>query len=431
MLIWYDLLGMLYLLLASPYYLIRMLQTRKYRAGLRERFGAVDPEKLQALAGRRVCWIHAVSVGETGTVSLLIRRFKEKHPDWAVVVSTVTDTGQRLAQKVEGVDAAVYLPLDFSFAVKRVLSRFRPDLFVIVETELWPRVLYELHRRGTPVLLVNGRISDRSFGRYRKTRWFWKSVLNWIDVLAMQSDADAERMMAMGADREKVLVTGNMKFDRVPAPPSEEEQESLRKSFALQGEHLLWVAGSTHAVEEAAVLRVYRALKSSFPRLRLLLAPRHPERKAEVERAILDSGFSCHSFSANRDAEPGSEPVLLLDITGQLAKMYALADYVFIGKSLLGWGGQNPLEPAAFAKPVAFGPHMENFREAASAMLERGGAVQIQDEARLEQTMKDWLAHPEWCKELGENALAALRSRQGATEKNLGLMEKLMAKVAG
>lgn len=431
MLFWYDLLGMLYLLLASPYYLFRMLQTRKYRAGLRERLGAVDPEKLRTLAGRRVCWIHAVSVGEAGTVSLLIQCFKKAHPDWAVVVSTVTDTGQRLARKVEGVDVTVYLPLDFSLAVKRVFSRYRPDLFVIVETELWPRGLYELHRRATPVLLVNGRISDRSFGRYRKTRCFWKCVLNWIERLAMQSDADAERIIAMGADWEKVLVTGNMKFDRLPAPPSEEEKEIFRRRFALPADSLLWVAGSTHAGEEAVVLRVYRALNAEFPRLRLLLAPRHPERKTEVEQAIADNGLSCLTFGSEGKAVEGSDPVILLDVTGYLAGMYALADFVFIGKSLLGWGGQNPLEPAAFAKPVAFGPHMENFREAASVLLERGGAVQIQDEAQLEQTVRDWLEHPEEFREMGENALAALRSRQGATERNLALMESLIARVAG
>jgi len=419
----YDLLAGLYLLVASPYYLYRMVRTQKYRSGLGERFGRIVPERIAGLRGRKLCWIHAVSVGEVHAAEMLIQRIKQRRPEVAVVVSTVTDTGQERARRIAEADATLYLPLDLGPILRRVFRRIHPEVFVIVETELWPRLLSVLHAERIPILVLNGRISDRSYGRYRLTRGFWRRVLGWVDCFAMQTDLDAERIRSMGAPGERVSVMGNMKFDRVPPLPSPEEAQALRGEFGLCRDNRLWVAGSTFPGEERRILDVYLRLKKRFASLRLLLAPRNPERAEAVEGLVREKGLECLRRSVCRaEPSPEGEPVILLDTMGELAKMYALADYVFIGKSLDGWGGQNPLEPAALCKPIVFGPHMENFREAERLLLDAGGAVQVQDEAGLEQTLSEWFQSPDTCRRLGEGAVGALRSRQGATERNLDLI---------
>jgi len=417
----YDILVFLFLVISSPYYLCRMLFGNKYRAGLAERLGRVSREKLSGLAGRRVCWIHAVSVGEVQAATLLVRWLKQQRPDVAIVLSTVTSTGQQLARKVAEADAVLYLPLDFGPFLARVLGPVRPEVFVIVETELWPRLLSLLQRQGASILLVNGRISDRSFHRYRRSRWLWKRVLAGMQRFAVQSEADADRIRQIGAPPERVEVSGNMKFDRVPTPPAPAEIEVLRKQFALASDNRLWVAGSTHAGEEELFVKIYGRLKARFPSLRLLLAPRHPERAVLVERLIREEGFPCLRRSAPT-AQSEGEAVILLDTVGELPRMYALADYVCIGKSFVGWGGQNPLEAAALAKPIVFGPHMENFREAAKALLDKEGAVQVRDETELERVLLSWLQEPRQCETLGRQARLALKARQGATARNLELI---------
>ena len=418
----YDLLGLFFLIFASPYYFYRMMRVKKYRAGFRERFGRLDESKLTVLQGRKVCWIHAVSVGEVGTVDSLVKRLKQENPERAIVLSTVTDTGQQQARAIKEADVVLYLPLDLGPIVKKVLRRIRPEVFVIVETELWPRLLSVLKHQGVRILLINGRISDRSYHRYLWTQFLWHKVLGWIDRIAMQSQVDAERIIQMGADSGKVVVTGNMKFDRFPEALSSDEIADLRNRFGLREENRLWIAGSTHPGEEEIILKIYSNLRSRFSYLRLLLAPRHPERKTEVEQLIRQKGFSFLSYRSGEAAPPGAEPVIHLDTTGYLLRLYSLSDYVFIGKSLQGRGGQNPLEPAVFSKPVVFGPHMENFREAAGVLLENQAAIQVQDEAELEKILRHWLENPDVCRQLGHSARQVLEKHRGATDKNLELI---------
>lgn len=420
----YDILALSALTLSSPYYLYRLFRTNKYRGSLAERFGRIPWERLSPIEGRPVCWIHAVSVGEVHTALPLIQQLKNRLPEIAIVLSTVTETGQARARNASSADAVLYLPLDIGFILKPVIRHIQPKVFVIVETEIWPRLLSVLSEQGTEVLMINGRISDRSYPRYLKIRWFWQQVFSRVKYFAMQTKEDARRIRDIGAREDQVIVTGNMKFDRTPKPPRPEEIESLRNQFQLTPDSRLWVAGSTHPGEEEIVLRIYGNLLRRHPHLRLMIAPRHPERTETVERLILNASLPCQRRSQSQS--PEKNPVILLDTMGELSTMYALADYVLIGKSLTGWGGQNPLEPAAFGKPIVFGLHMENFREAEKVLLEHQGAVQVKDAEELESVLDGWLQDPPSCRRLGERALAALHSRQGATQQNLDLIAQCL-----
>lgn len=421
----YDLFVIFYLAITSPYYLYQMIRYPHYRDGLPARLGRLSPEIVDRLRGKPVCWIHAVSVGEVNAVADLANKLKQRCPQYAIAVSTVTPTGQQRAKETLEVDAVFYLPLDCGWFLRPVVRKIDPAVFVIVETELWPRLLSILKQRGTKTLLINGRISDRSFPRYRMTRFFWQRVLRNIDIFSMQSERDAQRIRLIGAPRDRVGMTGNMKFDRMAESPSAEKVDALRQKFNLLQGQRLWVAGSTHDGEEEMVLRVYGRLRSHYPNLRLLLAPRRPERSDEIERLIGEKGFEVHRYTRKEDSVHESS-VLLLDTTGKLQSIYALCDFALVGKSFFGGGGQNPLEPAAHGKPVVFGTTMENQREAAETLLEGGGAVQAKGEEELQQTLLRWLENPEEALRTGANARKALRSRQGATQRNLELIERMM-----
>jgi 3-deoxy-D-manno-octulosonic-acid transferase len=418
----YDALSLVYLTTAAPAYLYRMAVRQKDSKDFFERFGFIDEEKLKTLEGKKICWIHAVSVGEVHCAADLIRKFKKASPESALVVSTVTDTGRARAKALDAADVVLYLPLDVAPIVRKVLSRIRPDVFVVVETELWPRLLMELRKKGCKTLMVNGRISDRSFTNYQKTSWFWKKILPAFHRLAMQSEEDAERILAIGAGKEQVQVTGNMKFDMTPARPAPEEKTELLHWLGLSEHKTLLVAGSTHPGEEEIVLRVFTRLHKNFPDLELLLAPRHVHRADEIEKLIHQAGFHCRRRSRKKTREQDGQKICLLDTMGELGKIYSLCHIAFIGKSLLGWGGQNPIEPALWSKPVLFGPHMENFRQASRVLLDAGGAVSISNEKDLETTVSEWLNHPEKAALTGRKAAESVRKMQGATGKNLELI---------
>lgn len=356
----YSALLYLLLLLSLPYWLLQMARLGKYRAGLSERLGEV-PERLHRdYSGLPVVWVHAVSVGEVLAVSALFEQLRVEGAA-RVVISTTTQTGQRLARQRFGEENVFYFPIDVPFAIGSYLRALRPRLVVLAETEFWPNFLHKAHRSGARVVVVNARISDRSFPRYRRFRGLLRRVLSNVDQFLAQSDEDARRLIEIGAEPKRVQVSGNLKFDVAP-PRALPFVEELRAQLAAAKAGPTLVAGSTVEGEEQMVLAAFRELLSDNRRARLILAPRHRERFAAVAALVAQSGMP---FALRSEARIEHEKwrVLLLDSIGELATVYSLADVALVGGSLVPRGGHNVLEPAFYGVPIIVGPHTENFRD--------------------------------------------------------------------
>jgi 3-deoxy-D-manno-octulosonic-acid transferase len=389
----YDLLAGAVGIAADP--LLRLPRFREHR----ERRGEYPEAIRNRVVGRRVLWIHSASIGEVLASRPLVRRFREAVPDWAIVLSTTSVTGRGLARGLAEADGAVLLPLDVPACVERAVEALSPSLFVFTETEIWPTLLGALARRDVPAVLVSGRISPRSFRRYRWIRPLLRRVLADVAVFGMQSEAEAGRIRALGAPADRITVTGSLKLDSAPAAAS----------FAIDGRGPLWIAASTHEGEEAVCVRVFRSLRARFPSLRLLLAPRHLDRVGDVEETLRREGIPYVRRSALADARWSGEPaVLLLDTLGELAGLYAGAAAAFVGGTLAPIGGHNLLEPARAAVPVVYGPHVENVVAVAEALERVGGGSRVHDEAELESRLAAWLADPASLRRAGDAAQAVL-----------------------
>lgn len=391
-----------------------------HRTHLRQRLGHIARD---LPPGPRV-WVHAVSVGEAITAVPLVEGIRRRWPELAVVLTTVTPTGARIVtERLADVATHRYFPIDLPGAVRRAIDAVQPRFFIGMETELWPNFLEALGRRGVPAMIANGRISDRSFRRYRRVRFVVRRMLDRLAVLAMQSDEDARRVIALGAPPERVVVTGSLKTDL--AAGNEGARELWERLLGVERGDRLWIAGSTHRGEEAGVVAAHARLRQRHPRLRLILAPRHPERVPEVERVVREHGLEPLRRSAlPRDRRP--DAVIVIDTVGELAELYRLGDVVFVGGSLVPLGGHNMLEPALRGKPVLFGPHTANFRESAEALVAGGGARIVADAAELERAVGALLADPETARVMGEAAFRAVVARQGAVQATLALVERFL-----
>jgi len=407
-----------------PVFLVRRLRRSGYERSLAERFGRYGNE----LPAEPRCWIHAVSVGEAATAVPLVEAIGRRWPELAVVMTTVTPTGARVvADRLDGKVTHRYFPFDLPGPVRRALGAVKPQFFIGMETELWPNFLRALERRGVPAMIANGRISDRSFRRYHRVRFLTALMLRDISVFAMQSQEDARRIIALGALPERVVVTGNLKTDLAPA---EAGGEAVWQRLLGIGEgDLVWIAGSTHRGEEAAVLQAFKRLRVHFPTLALLLAPRHPERAAEVERLAAEAGLSTIRRS-ELPRDRGRHAVVILDTVGELAQIYRVGTVVFVGGSLVPTGGHNMLEPALLRKPVLFGPHTSNFRESAELLLQAEGAVLVADVSQLEARVGELLSDGDRRRRMGEAALHAIVSRQGAVQQTIELVERYLVEGA-
>lgn len=419
----YNLLFGLGFLLALPYFLWKGRASGKYLQTFRERMGRL-PVYLN-VDGERSIWIHAVSVGEVLAARTLIAPLKRRFPKHRLFLSTTTVTGNAVARKgVRGLDGLFYAPLDFPWPVRKALATLNPALLVIMETELWPNLIREAKRRGAKVVIANGRISPRSFPRYFKSRWFWRRVLAQVDLFLMQAEPHAQRIIAMGAPRERVAVPGNLKYDAVSEV---RPQERLIKIVASRPERPLWVAGSTVDGEEALVLSAFHRVRERAPEAALLIAPRHPERFASVQPLVEAAGFRCRRRS---DTEPGAwknGEVLLLDTLGELAQVYPLATAVFVGGSLVPAGGHNVLEAAAAGKPVVVGPHMENFQEIADEFRGEGALLQVRSSEELGDAISALFADERRRRELGARARAIIERNRGACGRTLDSLAALVA----
>jgi 3-deoxy-D-manno-octulosonic-acid transferase len=404
-----------------PVFLTQAVLRGKYRRGLGQRFGSVAEWSGTASP----LWLHAVSVGEVMAAAPLARELANRHPEIPLLVSTVTDTGRAVAEQRMPGGRHVYFPLDFGWIARRALDRLHPRLVLLTETELWPNFLAACRERGTPVVLINGRISPRSFPRYRLVRRWFQRVLEDIRLFCMQSAQDAERILALGAPEDRVRVVGNLKFD-LPTAGREADTASARGALGLLPGQRLVAAGSTHRGEEDVILEAFRGASATRPDLCLLLAPRHPERLEEVEGQVRRAGLSWVRRSRLPAASAAGAPVILLDTVGELARLYAAASVVFVGGSLIPHGGQNILEPAAYARPVLHGPHMGNFAEMRDLFQQAGAAIQVTDGRSLRRHLEALLDDPSTANRMGKAGREIVEAHRGATRRTADLTDALL-----
>ena len=423
MFIFYDIAVHLAFLLLLPYFLLRAIVHGKYRIGIKERFGFIDPSTFAALAGKKVVWFHAVSVGETKAAVPLLKLFRERHPEAAVVFSTVTPTGNAVAA-AEGaglIDALIYFPIDMGWVVKRVLPLIKPDLFVVVEKELWPGVTKELARRGVPMVVVNGTFSGRSFARYKRLSFFFAPLFGVLATFCGRTDEDAAMACDLGVAADSVFTAGNLKFDMAPVTF---DRDALRREFSVGADDLVIVAGSTHDGEERAVLDAYDTLKAEFKGLRLIIAPRHPERFGTVADYMTSRGVSFTRRSTRETGETTAE-VVLLDTLGELGRVYSLATVAFVGGTIADIGGHNLLEPALFGRPVVYGPNLGGYLYMAELLEEAGGGVRARADG-LADALRPLLSDTLFCDKTGRAARAMVDANRGATERCADVIDKYL-----
>jgi 3-deoxy-D-manno-octulosonic-acid transferase len=414
---WIVFLGALPVLLLHP----------RVRQGVRRRLGLYEGDPL-AGAGPRI-WLHGASAGDILGLVPIIRELKSLRPDARVLVSAITDSGAAMAEqrlvRSQLADYVTFLPYDLPFACNRAIAALRPDVLVLEYTELWPHLIHAASRAGTRLALTNGRISPGYVNRYRLLFSLAGNLLLEFDLLLMRAEDEAERALALGAERESVHVTGNTKFDALAVSVPEAEDGALREALGLVPGETVWVCGSTHEGEEERLLDIYRALREEVPALKLVVAPRYVERSARVLQLAIDRGLR-----ARLRTSPGSgEPVVVLDSIGELVRVYQLATVVFVGGSFTDRGGQNILEPAACGKPVLFGPRMENFQDSVNVLLGRGG-LQVKDYAALAKLLRDLFARPEEIRTLGQLAREAVSAVRGASARDASLIARLLPEAA-
>jgi 3-deoxy-D-manno-octulosonic-acid transferase len=424
----YSLLTLALFVVVSPYFLYQAIRYRKYIGTLRQRLGFL-PITFNIDAEESI-WIHAVSVGEALTARALAADLKVRYPRLRLFLSTTTIAGQQVARRsLTDVDAVFYFPFDWTFIVRRTMRLVRPRLFIMMETEIWPNLLRECRRRGVKTVMINGRISSRSYPRYKMVRPFFRRVLGDVDRFCVQSEESARRLVDLGADAAHVTVTGSLKFDslEIPAPASHgKPRERVLRFFRLSPNRTVLVAGSTMRGEESAVLGAFAKIKSAMPSALLVLAPRHPERFTEVERLARDTGFvTARRSELPIDAEPRAD-VVVLDTLGELAQLYQVGTAVFVGGSLEDYGGHNILEPAIFGKPIVFGPHMQNFKEIADAFLSNDAAIQVQTERELNAALLALVTDPVRRARLGAAARALVEANRGAKARTLQVIAELL-----
>ena len=418
----YNILSIFLLVPVVLYHLYRSA-SRSRPAALAERFGFIPAEALRTISARPTIWLHAVSVGESIAARPLLAALRRQYPGHAILGSSTTETGRAVISKFPEIDLSIYFPFDFLPAVCRTLTMIKPKAIIIMETEIWPNFTREAHRRGIPVLLANGRISDRSYRGYQRFSWFFRHPLELFSRLCMQTAVDAERICAVGAPAERVTTAGNLKYDIPYHQVGSDEKARVRKQYAIPDDLLVLTAGSTHPGEEQAVICSYQELLATGSNLFLVLVPRHPERAAEVAALLKQAGlpFQRRTEMSGTQAFQKGE-VLLVDTIGEMMNLYALADVTYVGGSLVSTGGHNLLEPASLGVPSVFGPNMTNFREIADLVLQYGAGIQVETAAALTGSCRALLTSAELRRVLGQNGLKLMREAGGATERHMEII---------
>lgn len=408
-----------------PRYLRRMSRSGSFDLGLAERLARYPEAFTDRLYGKHPLWLHSVSVGEAVVGSILLSKLFARHPGLPIVASTVTPTGRKVAEeRIPQADAYLYFPLDFRGSVSRAITAVAPRLVLLTEGEIWPNFVEACHLRKIPVLLINGRVSHRSFHRYQIVKPLFRRVLEQISLFCMRGKEDAERILALGADPDRVVVTGNIKYD--DQTPDNQIPPQLAAVAGLMDGRPVWVAGSTHRGEESLVLHAFREVRKEVPESLLVLAPRHPERVPEVEALLQDMGLLFVRRSQLREGDSELPPVILVDTIGELGHLYGFATVVFVGGSLVPAGGHNILEPARYRRPILFGRYMENFAEVAEAFLEEGMPHQVRDAPEMVARVLTLFRDPGAAKQMGEAAYRVLSKNRGAADRTVVLVERYL-----
>lgn len=424
----YNLILPLLFIVYLPFYMIHLFKRGGLDRFFWERLGLYTREKKDQLNRlSRPVWIHAVSVGEAVAATGFIARWKEQDPDLDFVLSTTTTTGQEIARKKlpEGV-VLIYCPLDFWCTVRRVLKLINPRMLMIFEVEYWPCLITQSAKRGAPVVLANGRMSDKSAAGYAKHAWFFRPLFETFSLFCMQSEADVQRVRKVVGDAVPAFACDTMKFDQVPDVVGIDHSDLINHVFGV-GEKLMWTAGSTHAGEEALIADVFKALKKDFPALKLILVPRHHERTTEVETELRQRDLSWTRLDTGAQEPTGDVDILLVNKTGELMSFYEIADITYVGKSLAGCeGGHNIIEPAIFGKPIVHGANMQNFRLVVDVFKQAGATVEVAEDDDLLPAMRELCANPEHRRELSDKSRQVVTKSRGAMTRTLNHVKRLL-----
>jgi len=430
----YNLILNVAFVIAFPYLLLRAALGGH---GVKERMGRLPREKTERIEGRNVIWFHAASVGEVKVLSTIIPEVNRRRREYAIVVSTVTKTGRREAERLlEGVQLFFFLPVDLKRFVRRVLDTVRPKALVLVETELWPNLIREAKKKGCPITLINGRISESSLRRYLLVKSLMQRTLSWIDLLCMQSEEHKRRIMLLGADPARLSVTGNLKFDRLVFTGQAQEVEGLRRELRIPDRFRVIVGGSVRSGEENILISVFKRLMKENENLLFILAPRHLERVKVMEAALSDQQMHfvrrsqldqlARNTPCNGKISAANRNVIILDTIGELFKIYSLADAAFVGGSLVPVGGHNLLEPAIHGVPVLFGPYVDNSKEEAQILIESGGGIQVEDGEKLYLNLSDLLSDNARRIQVGKKAKEAVQRETGVARRTADLIFSLL-----
>jgi 3-deoxy-D-manno-octulosonic-acid transferase len=425
----YNILFTVFFIPASPYYFFRMQRRGSWQRGFLQRFGRFDSKFKQAITNRQTLWIHAVSVGEVGVCTQLIRALEPRLPNLKIVVSTTTTTGMgELEKRLPSHISRIYYPVDYRRCVSHALNTIRPEAIVLVEAEIWPNFIWKARDMRIPLFLVNARLSERSFPRYKRLGFFFRRLFATFAAVGAQNEADAAKLRALGCRPDRVHVVGSLKFDSAKLDERRlvDVPEMLRQLGVPPGAPIL-VAGSTHSGEEAIIAEQFLRLRKRFPELFLVLVPRHFERSREVGRGLQSHGIKFAyrtDISRSTQHSPNEIECLLVNTTGELKHFYQHATLIFIGKSITAQGGQNPIEPGALGKAMVFGPNMQNFAEVVASFLAKDAAVQVRDATELERVLDELLGDERRREELGRKALEVVRQNQGAIDRTVEMILK-------
>jgi 3-deoxy-D-manno-octulosonic-acid transferase len=422
------LIGLIFLFVL-PFGLIYIKIKGKHDDHMAERLGWIPPERLSSLKGKPRIWFHAVSLGEVRVAEAVITDLRKRLPDCAVILSTTTRHGRDLAESLFGDDVPViYGPLDMVFCVRKALHAIRPHALIFVETEIWPAWVFEARRMGARVAMINGRISQRSFQSYRRLRPFFRQVLDRFDFFGMIRCEDRDRIVAMGAPEAKVAVNGNAKYDNLHTGVTDGMAEKMRLTLGLPAEVPVMVAGSTREGEEEMVIDAWKHVVSDFPDTILIIAPRHIQRSCAIGSMLERRGHGFQFRTKMADKKEGRRTsILIMDTFGELFNTYSAASVVFCGASLVPLGGQNPFEPAAWGKPVLYGPSMEDFLDAKEMLESAGGGMTVADSRALAAETLRLFEDPKRLRDMGEKAKTAVLAHQGAAEKYAGSIAEMLA----
>ena len=403
-----------------PFLMVKIVFAGKYRKSIGPKFGLIPRRVFEEMKGSPRIWVHAVSVGEVTAAAPIVSSLREIYPEACIVLSTSTETGQEMARRlVTDATSYIYYPFDIPPVVRKIIDGVNPDIFVLVETEIWPNFIRICSERGIKIAMVNGRISPRSFRRYRKTRFFWKRIMNMIGTIGAISAIDASRLGVLGVESSKIHVMGNAKYDSLAAGADDFLRDEMAVKLDISPGAKVFVAGSTHEGEDDVVLKVYRGLLERYPDMLMIIVPRHPERSNAVLSLAKDEGFDdCITMTEiNRGERRAGRRIIIIDVIGELFKAYSLATMVFCGGSLVPRGGQNILEPAAWGKVVLYGPSMEDFMDERERLEMTGGGITIRDGNELLGEMLKLMEDPETLRRKGEAGREMVASNTGAARR--------------